>query len=232
MKISTIGSFAVITDTVSLQIAIQEAHGTARTLQAQHHIILLSAVLHADIHKNNSLLLEFFAGVPNGVNLAAMLEWLETFTAYDYAPARPSTALKAAKEAKIHKVEKRGKSFTRKADRELAALTPYYSLKAVAKEPKIFDGVKFSNSFANTLNAKKKEMTQETRDEVAAILLTLSQNIRDSFDVEAAPVAPVEAVKDAAKKTPAKKASKASIAALVAAKSKPIAPVLKSAQTH
>lgn len=177
------GGFALILDTTDLSIAIASAHNDAKTLQERNHIILLSAVLHADTHKNNTPLLEFLSDIPKGINLSAMLQWLKEFTAYDFKPAKKATAQATGKDAKVLKSSRKA-SFTRKADRERAAATPYFELKEAGKDKKPFNIEAFVTRFITTLDSKKADTDKKARAEIAALLLKASQAFVDSFDAE------------------------------------------------
>lgn len=175
-KTISAGSIALISDSVALSLAIQESRIAGETLQANIHTLALSAVYHADQHKNNTPLLELVSGMGNGLNLKAMNTWLKKFTAYDFKAERQATALKKAIPAKIHK-SSRKISFTRAADRNKAAKTPYFEIRNAARAPKAFDVNAYVETFSKKIEGLKEALTPQQIDTINVRLLAISQNL-------------------------------------------------------
>lgn len=174
-KVISAGPVSLVTDLSALIALATATNESGKTLQSQYHLVLLSAVYHADSHKNSTPLLDFLNDIPAGVNRGFMLQWLETFTQYDYSPAREATGNKAAKVAKIHKVPSRvALCFVASSARDDAANTPYYALKQKQADKKDFDLSAFIDRFLTSLDKKRDEFSGEQLATISSRLLSAS----------------------------------------------------------
>lgn len=186
MKKPTFPAFQLITENTELSLAIAEHVEQSGTLRDNRHILIVSAVYHADEHKNTTPLLELVDGLANtqGVGektISNILAWLKSFTTYDFKLG------KDGKKSKVYTAKRPQKRFTRKDALSRAQKTAYWMIDPANKNsPKEFDAIAFLTRALTTLADKIGETDEKQRSEIAAKLLAASQELNRQNSVESA----------------------------------------------
>lgn len=152
----------------ALAPACTEHAAVVTTARERTHLLLLSAVYHADKHGDTRPLVSLLSTIPDGSNKAAIARWMKSYTAYDF---------KKQTKKDEHRVFKNRAdvTHTQAKTRDTAASFPYYAMPGTKSKPAEFSVKKFAAKVAAKI--EKEELTAKQARAMALALMAIAERI-------------------------------------------------------
>lgn len=152
----------------ALAPACTEHAAVVTTARERTHLLLLSAVYHADKCGDTRPLVSLLATIPDGSNKAAMARWMKLYTAYDFKKQTKKD------EDRVFK-NRPDVTFTQAKTRDAAAAFPYYAMPGQKAAKSEFSVKKFAAKIAAKI--EKEELTPAQARAMAKALMTIAERI-------------------------------------------------------